>query len=183
MAESSKIELRRAQIADVGILTELSRRTFFETFAAYNTPENMKFYADATFGKDLQLREIQDPNRIVELAFVDGEPAGFFQLRIGSTPTSVIGQNPIELLRLYVESKWHGRGIGRILMEKAFQKSLEAGHRTMWLGVWESNQRAKAFYRKLGFEVRGNQDFKLGQDLQRDLIMVRSVPEKAVTGE
>ena len=178
MTELSKFELRRAKPADALILAELSRRTFFETFASYNTPENMKLYSDATFGEELQLREIQDPNRIVELAFMDGGPAGFFQLRMGSAPHAVKGQNSIELLRLYVESKWHGCGLGPRLLEKAFQQSFEAGFTTIWLGVWESNQRAKAFYSKLGFEVQGYQDFKLGHELQRDLIMVRSIPPK-----
>ena len=44
---------------------------------------------------------------------------------------------------------------------------------TLWLGVWERNPRAIAFYRKCGFEDAGTQTFVLGTDHQRDLVLAR----------
>ena len=41
----------------------------------------------------------------------------------------------------------------------------------VWLGVWERNPKAIAFYRKFGFEVIGEHRFVLGRDPQRDLVM------------
>ena len=46
---------------------------------------------------------------------------------------------------------------------------------TLWLGVWERNVRAQAFYRKQGFTVVGSQIFRLGSDPQRDLVMAKGV--------
>ena len=43
----------------------------------------------------------------------------------------------------------------------------------IWLGVWEENNKAIAFYKRHGFEVFGSHPFKLGGDLQRDLLMKR----------
>jgi ribosomal protein S18 acetylase RimI-like enzyme len=45
----------------------------------------------------------------------------------------------------------------------------------VWLGVWEKNARAIRFYTAWGFEKVGEQDFRLGNDLQRDWIMQKSL--------
>ena len=45
----------------------------------------------------------------------------------------------------------------------------------IWLGVWEQNPRAIAFYTKWGFVEVGAQTFRLGSDLQRDLVMAREL--------
>ncbi len=45
----------------------------------------------------------------------------------------------------------------------------------LWLGVWEHNPRAVAFYRKKGFRVVGDHVFQLGSDPQRDLIMTLEI--------
>jgi ribosomal protein S18 acetylase RimI-like enzyme len=49
------------------------------------------------------------------------------------------------------------------------------GSDRIWLGVWERNGRALAFYRKFGFEVFGDHVFQFGRDPQRDLIMALEV--------
>ena len=43
----------------------------------------------------------------------------------------------------------------------------------MWLGVWEENHRANAFYRKHGYAEVGEHVFMLGADAQRDLILAK----------
>ena len=42
-----------------------------------------------------------------------------------------------------------------------------------WLGVWERNLRATAFFRKFNFEEVGDHIFSVGSDPQRDIILVR----------
>ena len=42
---------------------------------------------------------------------------------------------------------------------------------SVWLGVWEKNDAALNFYKKLGFEAVGEHVFQLGDDPQRDIIM------------
>ena len=41
----------------------------------------------------------------------------------------------------------------------------------LWLGVWERNPRAQAFYRKSGFADVGSQVFLVGTDAQTDRVM------------
>ena len=47
----------------------------------------------------------------------------------------------------------------------------------MWLGVWERNPRAIAFYIKSGFVVVGSHVFIVGNDRQTDLVLVSSLSE------
>lgn len=57
------------------------------------------------------------------------------------------------------------------LMRTAEQFASAHGKQTMWLGVWEHNEPAKAFYRAMGFVETGAHTFVLGSDAQTDLIM------------
>jgi ribosomal protein S18 acetylase RimI-like enzyme len=49
----------------------------------------------------------------------------------------------------------------------------------VWLGVWEHNPKAIAFYKKLGFGEVGEQVFPLGSDAQRDIVMARPVDSRS----
>lgn len=168
-------DIRKASKNDAAALTEISRSTFLETFSKDNSKEDMDSYVSATFGMEKQLAEIQDSNRFVYIAWNENVAAGFFQL-VNSVPdSSVSGPKPIEILRLYVDSRWHGKGLGPLLINKCFDVARKNGFQTAWLGVWEKNLRAKAFYSKFGFEVMGSHIFKLGSDEQIDLIMAKSL--------
>jgi len=48
----------------------------------------------------------------------------------------------------------------------------------VWLGVWEQNNRALAFYQKFGFKKTGDHIFCVGDDPQRDVILSRAVEGK-----
>jgi ribosomal protein S18 acetylase RimI-like enzyme len=50
------------------------------------------------------------------------------------------------------------------------------GSDVAWLGVWERNTKAIAFYKKFGFHEVGEHVFPLGTDAQRDIVMARPVP-------
>src|SRR4051812_16305253 len=102
------IEIKRASISDVQTLTDLGRKTFIETFSKHNREEDMNLYVSETFNSEKQLSEIKDPNRYIEIAWIENQPVGFLHLLNGSCDPSVKGSKPIEILRLYANSKWHG---------------------------------------------------------------------------
>ena len=115
-----------------------------------------------------------DPRRETFVAATEGgRLIGFVQLLAGEAPPSVRGPAPIELLRLYVARHYHGRGVAQALMAAALEAAADQGAQTVWLGDWERNPRAIAFYRKCGFEDVGSQVFILGTDRQTDRVMAR----------
>jgi diamine N-acetyltransferase len=167
--------IRRGTLADAALLSELGARTFSETFAADNTSEDMAAYIATSFNVARQTAELEDPASTFLIAEVDGSAAGYAKLHDGEPEDCVEGLKPVELVRLYVSRDWLGRGIGEQLMRACLDEARQAGHETIWLGVWARNGRAQAFYRKWNFRTIGEHIFQLGSDLQRDFLMERSL--------
>jgi GNAT superfamily N-acetyltransferase len=169
--------LRDAGIADAAQLAEFGARTFRETFAADNSDEDMRAHLDASFGPAIQRREIEDPD-IDSLVLVDvsGRWLGFAQLRARSSAPGVPPEGSIELWRFYVDQPWHGKGVAGPLMSGAKQRAMERGATSLWLGVWERNSRAQAFYRKHGFAGVGRKTFVVGSDPQSDDVLLCRLP-------
>jgi GNAT superfamily N-acetyltransferase len=165
--------IRRATLADAASLAELASRTFREAFGADNSPENLALHLARSYGLQQQAAELADPAVTTLLAEVEGHPAGYTQLGIGPTPPCVVGPASLEIMRFYVEREWHGRGLAQRLMESVHAEARRLGASTLWLGVWERNPRAIAFYEKSGFVSTGNKTFRLGNDEQNDVVMVK----------
>lgn len=165
--------IRRAVPADAPYLAGLAERTFRETYAEFNSPADMDRYVAEHFGPDRQALELHE-GPTVTLVAEDGERlAGYAQLRWSEPPACVAGKSPMEVARFYVDRTWHGRGLAQRLMAAVVDAARSEGAGILWLGVWERNPRAIAFYRKCGFREAGTQTFVLGADPQRDLVLVR----------
>jgi len=175
MKDQFDITLRFATIDDVNLLTELGARTFEETFAADNTPEDMARYLASAFNVAQQTAELTDHDSMFLIAEVNGIAAGYAKLHSGQPADGIDGTKPIELVRLYVDRKWLGRGVGEALMRRCLDEADRSGFKTIWLGVWERNLRAQAFYRKWNFQAVGKHVFQLGEDAQTDILMERQI--------
>lgn len=167
------VAIRAGTPDDAAALAELASRTFRETFAADNRPEDMALHLVQAYGAAQQKGELADPAVATLLVHVDGHLAGYAQLREGVPPGCVPDEGPIELWRFYIARDWHGRGLAQSLMQAVEDEARWRGKHLLWLGVWERNERAKAFYRKMGFTDVGSQLFMLGADAQTDRVMVR----------
>ena len=175
MTQISGLTIRRGTVADAGLLSELGARTFSETFAADNTPEDLAAYIATSFNITQLTSELEDPASIFLIAEVDGRAAGYAKLHDGQPEKGVEGANPVELVRLYVSREWLGRRVGEQLLHASVDEARLAGHDSIWLGVWERNARAQAFYRKWNFRDVGEHVFQLGADQQRDIVMERTL--------
>jgi ribosomal protein S18 acetylase RimI-like enzyme len=170
------ISVRTATPADAAALAAFAGRIFAETFAKDNTAENMDAYLRSSFSPELQAQEITNPDFITLLAVApDGDLAAYAQIVRNPVPPEVGDETALELARFYVDKTWHGRGVATRLMQDVIERAQARGVRTMWLGVWEHNQRAMAFYRKYGYREVGSHPFMLGDDRQTDLIMAVSL--------
>jgi ribosomal protein S18 acetylase RimI-like enzyme len=168
------IAIRPATVADAARLSEFACRTFHETFAARNRPEDMAAYLSGAFSVAKQLAEIEDLDTITLLVEDNAVLVGYAQLRRGEAPACVPDSNTIELVRFYVDRARHGRGIAQTLMQAVMTAAIRKAE-SIWLGVWEHNQRAIRFYEKCGFVDVGSHVFYLGADPQTDRIMRRQL--------
>ena len=160
--------IRRARVRDAAQLAALAERTFRETFAKDNRAEDMDRFTRSVYGEDKQRREIEDPAMVTLLAERDGAMIAFAQLKR-------LDEEDVEILRFYVDARWHGQGVAQELMRAAEDAARELGATTVRLGVWERNARAIAFYAKCGYRDAGAQPFLLGSDLQTDRVMVKEL--------
>ena len=169
------VTIRRAVPTDAAMLATFAARTFQETYETENEPAHMTAHLESAYGLEQQSRELTDPSYITIIAESNAEPAGYAQLRRGTPPSCVASTNPIELYRFYVDRPWHGHGVAQSLMLTAHAAAAELDGTLLWLGVWEHNLRARAFYAKVGFVDMGTQSFFVGPDRQTDRVLVAPV--------
>jgi GNAT superfamily N-acetyltransferase len=149
-------------------------RTFRETYSASHhgicRDADVEAYIAAHFGVERQRADLADPAMWTVLADVDGTLAGYAQIRRGAVaPVDLPGTRPVEVARFYVDRPWHGRGVARALMRSCVELAPDAD--PLWLGVFEHNARARAFYAKCGFVPVGRTTFRMGDDVQQDWVL------------
>jgi ribosomal protein S18 acetylase RimI-like enzyme len=173
--DKDSFHIRAATIDDARLLAELGARTFREAYASNNDPDALAEVIAATFNLGEQTKALTDDATCWFIADAQREAVGYAMLREGEQPAAVSGNNAIELARIYILQAWYGRGIGAALMQACLEQAAVDGYDTIWLGVWEHNPRAIAFYEKWGFEQVGAHAFQFGKERQTDLLMQRAV--------
>ena len=171
---------RRAGVEDAARLAAFAARSFTHTYEAYNTREDMQAYVASAYGVEPQTRELTDPGMITVIAESASSLIGYAQLRRKEFPPCVTQDEPIEIYRFYVDASAHGTGVAQGLMRETIAAARDAGARHVWLGVWEKNARAIAFYTKSGFRDVGTQVFKLGSDNQTDRVVLKQISSASV---
>jgi diamine N-acetyltransferase len=167
----NSVEIRKVTIHDLGQLQKIGRQTFFETFAAQNTEENMKQYLDQGFAGEKLAAELNDQNAAFYFATHHHTVIGYLKLNFGPSQTELKDHQTVEIERIYVVKEFHGKNVGQLLFDKAIQIAKQRNAEYVWLGVWEKNPRAINFYKKNGFEEFDKHVFKLGDDEQTDIMM------------
>lgn len=169
------IDIRFATSNDAPLIAELSRKTFYDSFAADNTKENMDIFMREKFSKELLMAEVGTKGNIFLLAYYKGSPAGYARLRENNNPPQLGTTQSLEIARIYAVKEVIGKGVGSALMSHSLAIAEQKHKRWAWLGVWEKNQRAIGFYKKWGFEKFDEHTFILGYDVQRDWLMKKVI--------
>lgn len=182
---AGEVSFRLAAPADASTLAEFAERTFRDTYAGDNGADDVEAYVALAFGQTRQAEELADPYVACVLGELHGSApndapllVAYGLLRVDvpdETPPQVTGARPVELARFYVERAHHGSGLAARLMAAVTAAARARGGRTLWLGVWERNERARAFYAKHEFREVGAHAFRLGGELQRDLLLARAL--------
>lgn len=165
------IEIRKVTITDLDQLQKIARMTFSESFASYNTEDNMRKYLDEEFSTAKLKTELNDRNVEYYFATEDNNVIGYLKINLGEAQTELQEDNAVEIERIYVLREFFGKKVGQILYDKAVEIARQKKADYIWLGVWEKNARAINFYKKNGLVEFDKHIFKLGEDLQTDIMM------------
>jgi ribosomal protein S18 acetylase RimI-like enzyme len=169
------ITIQKITINKVEALQAISRLTFYETFAAVNSEENMSRYLENNLSLVRLREELSNPYSEFYFASLENEVIGYLKINFELAQNELKTANSIEIERIYVLKEFHGKNTGQLLLENAFQIAKEKGNENVWLGVWEENKRAIRFYQKFGFEEFDKHIFMLGEDVQTDILMRRKL--------
>ncbi|MBV4356226.1 GNAT family N-acetyltransferase [Pinibacter aurantiacus] len=171
--EDIKIIIASAEHAD--LIAEMSQKTFYDSFHEQNTKEDMDKFLNEQFTIPALRVEVGKEGNIFLLAYLNDVPAGYVRLREEPLPDENSSANAIELARIYCIKEAIGKGVGSALMKKSLSIAKELNKEVIWLGVWEFNPTAIAFYKKFGFEQFSEHEFLLGNDRQRDVLMKKTL--------
>ena len=160
-----------ATLQDAQALRDVSEQTFIDTYAVYNTPENMALHIATKFTLEQIQAELSDTSVQYLLLKKAGQLIGFTKLLKNHAPKELHSENVIEIERFYVDKAFHGQNLGKHLMQSSLDWCKKSGFEKVWLGVWEENARALRFYTKMGFEKIGEHVFVLGTEVQNDYVM------------
>lgn len=162
--------IRPATFSDAAAITELAITTMREAFGPpHNPAELVEEYVQSAMSVPIMEAELADHrSTFFLLESGDGEPVGYAKLRKHAPPRKMADRNAIEIQRIYLLQNQIGQGQGRMLMQHCLDWSRNQGYTSVWLGVWERNARAMAFYEKIGFRKFGFHYFQFGTERQRD---------------
>jgi diamine N-acetyltransferase len=165
--------LRKCTVDDVQLLQDISVETFNETFEAHNSAENMKDYLEKAYNLAKLEAELENDLSQFFFVYVNGEVAGYLKVNTGEAQTEKMEAESLEIERIYIRSRYQKMGLGKFLIDHAIGMAMEQNKKMIWLGVWEHNENALAFYKKLGFVHTGAHSFFMGDDEQTDYIMTK----------
>lgn len=169
----SKLKIKTAQPGDAALIADISRETFYDTFAPFNTKEDMDKFMAEQFTRESLMREVEQAENIFLLLMDEEHPLGYLKLKKRADLEEFPGTPAAELARIYIRQSGQGKGGGKILMQAAIDLALSLNARLLWLGVWEKNEKAIRFYRQWGFEKFGEHTFLLGNDKQTDWLLAK----------
>jgi ribosomal protein S18 acetylase RimI-like enzyme len=165
------IYIEKVTLNNIDQLQKIGRQTFYETFSAGNTEENMTKYLEEGFSIEKLTSELNDKNSEFYFAILDNNVIGYLKLNFGQSQTELQDVKALEIERIYVSKEFHGKNVGQLLYNKAIQIARQKKAEYIWLGVWEENPRAINFYKKNGFVEFDKHIFRLGNDEQIDIMM------------
>ncbi|WZL73285.1 GNAT family N-acetyltransferase [Clostridiaceae bacterium 35-E11] len=169
------INIKKCTIEDLRLLQEISYETFNETFKHQNSPENINAYLERAFTLKRLEEELYNISSQFFFVYFNDELAGYLKVNINDAQTEEIGDDSLEIERIYIKNRFQKHGLGKYLLNKAEEIAVKLGKKKIWLGVWEKNDNAIAFYKKIGFVQTGAHSFYMGDEEQIDFIMTKKL--------
>jgi ribosomal protein S18 acetylase RimI-like enzyme len=167
------MEIRKANSNDAKLLAELGSKTFYETYHRQNTVDDMEQYLSSNFTVKHIEDELNLSSNDFYIAERHNEVVGYIKISESIPPKQLSHLACLEISRIYAVQNAHGKGVGTMLLQKAFDIAMLRSKDVVWLGVWQKNDNAFRFYKKHGFVIVAATQFVFGTDVQDDWVMAK----------
>lgn len=135
----------------------------------------MRAYLERAFNAKQLEDELSNSCSDIFFVYYNEELAGYLKVNREGAQSEQMSDASLEIERIYIRKKFQMHGLGKYMLNKAMETALEHKKKEVWLGVWEKNDNAIAFYKKMGFVQTGSHSFYMGDEEQIDFIMVKTL--------
>ena len=173
------VQHRAATPSDAESIAALATLVFLDTYATQGIRADLAREAFANCSTPAFAARVGDSQTTFLLAEVGEHLVGFAEVT-ASRPCPIAGLNSeVEVVRLYVHPRFHGRGMGKELLSRAERLARSMGSQGIWLTVWSGNVAALAFYERLGYKVVGTHEHVFEGTGYENYVMVTAAPDQA----
>ena len=156
-------------------LAELWQRTFTQAYSDMHSADNIERCCAANFTVAKALDMLEDNNTVCSFYYRDEEPIGLCNIVHHECPFPLAGTSS-ELKQIYILANAFGSGVGRAMLEDAYELVRSVNREWIWLAVADLNHRAQSFYDKAGFHGIGSGPvFEVGTDRLTSTIMALEI--------
>lgn len=161
---------------NIAILSKLSKSTFIASHGHSADEKDINIYIRFAYSVKKLENELNDPNSIFHFIYDNNELAGYSKLSLNTT-FPLINETPIAKLdRIYIDEKFLDRKLGQPLFDFNLKLAQQNNQKGVWLYTWIENHRAIKFYKKNGFEIIDERDFKISNSHSNpNYIMYKSI--------
>jgi GNAT superfamily N-acetyltransferase len=170
------ISLRPAVADDALCLGVLATQVFLDTYATGGIRPTLAREVQAAFSTEACRAFIAAPGSLVRVAEVDGHLIGFSQLALAARHELAPEGAQAELVRLYVQEPFTGRGVSSRLLREAEGAAAVAGSTVLWLTPWAENARALGFYARHGYVDHGLAWYRFEDEAYENRLLAKRLP-------
>lgn len=174
------MNIKKAGLSDLIELQGIGRRSYVPHYAHLWNAGGVDWYMRRCFGDEVLQSELADSNVEYYIVADEGESIGILKLVLQEKmPDSEI-ENALYLEKIYFVKEWTGRGVGRELMQIAFNRAEELKRECVWLTAMDTSDKPVAAYKRAGFAIhsRAQLDFELMKEEFRGMFVMKKCSDK-----
>lgn len=169
------IKITPCKAEQLNLLRNISLQTYRDTFAESNSEALIEQYFRDALTPEKLLQEFNTVGTNFYFISLNDNIAGFLKTNTDDAQNDDVDKNALEIERLYVCKNYLRNGLGQRLIAFACELAQQKGKSCVWLGVWEGNVSALAFYKAQHFHQIGEHPFDMGGDIQTDLLLKKDI--------
>ncbi|MFZ4800326.1 MAG: GNAT family N-acetyltransferase [Bacteroidia bacterium] len=153
----------KAQEKDCQLLTDIGKISFIESHGSSASSNDINQYVNTKYSNEVFKNELSNTKNIYHLIHYQDQPAGYSKIILNKKFANIQLENVTKLERLYLLKEFYNLKLGLELLNYNIEIAKQNNQIGMWLFVWKENQKAFNFYKKMGFEIIGDYDFKISK--------------------
>jgi GNAT superfamily N-acetyltransferase len=163
------VGVRFATLADVEDMRRIAEGTWWETYSAILSQEQIAFMLAELYAIDTISEQIKTGSQHYLLLMEDDKAVAF-----AAYAPRVESKDTYKLHKLYCLPQTQGKGYGKILMDAVINNIKASGGQVLELNVNRYNK-ALVFYEKMGFRTIREEDVPIGPYWMNDYVMCKQL--------